>query len=355
MSELFITSVTHVLPMTTIRRQRLLPVPGSITVRVNEKVQATDVVAQAEVDARHFFLDISRGLGVSVSEAPRYIRCQIGERVEAGDVIAGPIGVTRRTVRAPAEGRVAVIQDGKVLLEARGELFQLKAGFPGVVIGTDGSQSVTIETTGALVQGVWGNGLQEYGVMRVIGEGPDAGLHTNQLDVNLRGAVLVAGMCDHSAPLHQATELSVRGVILGSMPSDLIPVTRRLPYPVLLTEGFGQRPMNSLAFGIFTSNLGREVAVDASGGQPQLGQRPEAVIPLPASRAVSLPDEVIPIKRGVRVRILKPPHAGQVGIVKQLLKSIVSYPSGIRSRSVEVEVEELGSVNVPIENVEILQ
>ena len=355
MSELYITSVTHVLPMTTIRRQRLLPVPGSINVRVNEKVQASDVVAQAEVEARHYFLDIARGLGVSASEAPRHIRCQTGERVEAGDVIAGPVGLTRRTVRAPAEGRVAVIQAGKVLLETRGELFQLKAGFPGVVIGTDGTQSVTIEATGALVQGVWGNGVQEYGVMRVVGDSPSETLQTNQLDVNLRGAVLVAGMCDHSAPLHQATELSVRGVILGSMPSDLIPITRRLPYPVLLTEGFGQRSMNSVAFGIFTSNVGREVAVDAGGALPQPGERPEAVIPLPASRAVSLPDEVIAIKQGVRVRILKPPYSGQVGVVKQVLKNIVSYPSGIRSRSIEVEIEGAGSANVPIENVEILQ
>lgn len=355
MSELFVTSVTHVLPMTTIRRQRLLPVPGSIVVRVNEKVQATDVIAQAEVDAKHFYLDVARGLGVAVSEASRYIRCQSGERVEAGDVIAGPVGVTRRTVRSPAEGRVAVIQDGKVLLEARGELFQLKAGFPGVVIGTDGSQSVTIEASGALVQGVWGNGIQDYGVMRVVGDGPIDRLQTDQLDVNLRGAVLVAGMCDHSAPLHQATELSVRGVILGSMPSDLIPVTRRLPYPVLLTEGFGARPMNNPAFSIFTSNVGREVAINTGGSWPLPGQRPEAVIPLPASRPVSLPDEVIPLKRGVRVRILKPPYLGEVGVIKQVLNNIISYPSGIRSRSVEVEIEGVGSANVPIENVEILQ
>lgn len=355
MSETYTTSVTHVLPMTTIRRQRLLPVPGAITVRVNEKVQASDVIAQAEVNAKHYFLDIARGLGVSVSEAPRHIRCQTGERVEAGDVIAGPVGVTRRTVRAPAEGRVAVIQDGKVLLEARGELFQLTAGFPGVVIGTDGSRSVTLETSGALIQGAWGNGKQEFGVMRVVGDGPDERLQTNQLDVNLRGAVLIAGMCDHSAPLHQATELSVRGVILGSMPSDLIPATRRLPYPVLLTEGFGQRPMNSVAFGIFTSNVGREVAIDAGGGLPQPGQRPEAVIPLPSSRPVSLPDEAVPIKRGVRVRILKPPHLGEVGVVKQVLKNIVTYPSGIRTRSVEVEIDGQEVANVPIENVEILQ
>jgi hypothetical protein len=242
-----------------------------------------------------------------------------------------------------------------VLLEARGELFQLKAGFPGVVIGTDGSQSVTIETTGALVQGVWGNGVQEFGVMRIVGDSPQDDLHADHLDVNLRGAILVAGLCNHSAPLHQATELSVRGVILGSMPSDLIPVTRRLPYPVLLTEGFGQRPMNSLAFGIFTSNVGREVAIDAGGALPQPGQRPEAVIPLPASRPVSLPDEVVPIKRGVRVRILKPPHQGEVGVVRQVLKNIVSYPSGIRSRSIEVEIEGTGQAKVPIENVEIMQ
>ena len=70
---------------------------------------------------------------------------------------------------------------------------------------------------------------------------------------------------------------------------------------------------------------------------------------------MSLPDEVIAIKRGVRVRILKPPYAGQVGVVKQVLKNIVSYPSGIRSRSIEVEIEGAGSANVPIENVEILQ
>jgi hypothetical protein len=68
-----------------------------------------------------------------------------------------------------------------------------------------------------------------------------------------------------------------------------------------------------------------------------------------------LPDEVVPIKRGVRVRILKPPHNGEVGVVKQVLKNIVSYPSGIRSRSVEVDIEGVGSAQVPIENVEILQ
>ena len=355
MSEWFLPAITHVLRMTVIRRERVLPAPGAITVRVNEKVQAADVVGEAEVQARHYYLDVARGLGVPAAQAAKLIRCREGERVEMGDVIAGPVGVARRSVRAPADGMVVVIRKCRVLLEARGEVVQVRAGFPGVVIATDGSQVVTLEATGALVQGMWGNARQDYGVMRVVSEGPSGSLQTDQLDVNLRGAVLVAGTCDHSAPLHQATELSVRGVIMGSMSSDLIPVARRLPFPIMLTEGFGRRPMNAPAFQLFTSNVGREVAVDAGTPWAQPGQRPEAIIPLPASRTLDLPEEVVPLKAGVRVRVVREPHLGEVGVVKSILKEAMLYPSGIRARSVEIEIEGVGSARVPMDNVEILQ
>jgi hypothetical protein len=355
MSEIFLPSITHVLPMTAIRRQRILPVPGAIMVRVNEKVQAADVVAEAEIEPKHYYLDIARGLGLSPKAAARHIVPQKGDRVEAGQLIAGPVGITRRSVRAPAEGHIADIRQGRVLLEARGELLQLRAGFPGVVIGSDGSQVVTVETTGALIQAAWGNGLQDYGVMRMVGESPASRLQTDHLDVNLRGAVLVAGICDHSAPLHQATELSVRGVILGSMAAELIPVARKLPYPVLLIEGFGEQPLNSLAYHLLINNVGREVAVDAGSPWPQPGYRPEVVIPLPANRQVALPEDVIALKPGRRVRILKPPYQGEVGLVRELLTAAISYPNGVRARSAAVEIEGVGTTNVPLANLEILQ
>lgn len=355
MSEIFLPSVTHVVPMTTIRRERVLPVPGSIVVRVNEKVQAADVVAEAEIEPQHFYLDIARGLGLAPSEAGRYLSRKKGDRVDAGDVIAGPVGLTRRTVRAPADGHIAAINNGRVLLEARGELFQLRAGFPGVVIATDGAQRVTVETTGSLVQGAWGNGKSDYGVMRVVGDGPAARLQTTQLDVNLRGAVLVSGVCDHPAPLHQATELSVRGVILGAMPAELIPLARRLPFPVLLTEGFGDRAINTPSFALFMSHVGREVTIDAGTEWPQPGQRPEIVIPLSTTRPVGLPEEVIPLKPGVRVRILSDPYLGEVGVIKSVLKQAIIYKSGIRAKSAAVEIEGIGTTNVPLANIEILQ
>ncbi|TET31194.1 MAG: hypothetical protein E3J69_10290 [Anaerolineales bacterium] len=355
MSELFLSSMTHVIPITVIRRERVLPVPGAVLVRVNERIQAADIVAEAEIEPKHYYLDVDRGLGISIKDAGRYITCQKGDRVETGDVLAGPAGVPRRTVRAPAAGRIVGINSGRILLESFGQVLQIKAGFPGKVISSDGAQAVTIEAIGTLIQGVWGNGLQNYGVMRLVGDGPSSRLQTDQLDVNLRGAVLVAGICDHPAPFHQATELSVRGVILGGMPSELIPVARRLPYPVLLTEGFGEHPINAAAFNLFVSNVGREVAVDAGCAWPQPGQRPEAIIPQPSSRQVSHPDRVISLKPGVRVRVLKPPYQGEVAVVKEILKRVETYPSGIRAKSATIEIDGVGTKTVPLANIEILQ
>ncbi|MGH2628334.1 MAG: hypothetical protein ACRDHY_16980, partial [Anaerolineales bacterium] len=225
----YLAPVTHVTPLTTIRRERSLPTAGEISVRVSQKVQASDVLGEAEVNPRHMFLDVSRALGISEQEVPNSLARPLGEAVEMGDVLAGPAGWARRTVRAPANGGIVGIFGGRILFEARGEAVGVRAGFASTVVSTDGLQHVTVETAGALVQASWGNEKQDYGLIRVVGEGPGGRLQTDELDINLRGAVLVAGMCENAAPLQQADELSVRGLILGTMSADLIPTAMQLP------------------------------------------------------------------------------------------------------------------------------
>ncbi len=351
----YLAPVAHVTPLTTIRRERSLPIPGEISVRVSQKVQASDVLGEAQMNPQHTFMDVSRALGISEQEVAGSLARPLGELVDMGDILAGPAGWARRTVRAPANGGIVGVFGGRILFEARGETVGVRAGFASTVVSTDGLQHVTLETAGALIQASWGNGKQDYGLIRVVGAGPGGRLQTDELDINLRGAVLVAGICESAAPLHQADELSVRGLILGSMSAELIPTAMRLPFPILLTEGFGPIPINGPAFALLESNAGREASLDGRMGSVRDILRPEVIIPLPASRQVGMPDDVVPLKPGVRVRALRAPHPGAVGQVREVLPKAISLPSGILARSAIVDLDGFGAATVPLANLEILQ
>jgi hypothetical protein len=355
MAAAYLPPMAHVLPLAIIRRERRLPLAGVIAVRINQKVTASDVVAEGEAPPRHVFLDLARGLGVPVHEVGRYLRCQRGDALEAGDVLAGPAGMGRRTVRAPSDGIVVSISRGRLLFRMHLGVIEVKAGFPATVIGTDGVQTVLLETTGALIQGVWGNGHHDFGVMRFVGDGPGDRLQADRLDVDLRGAILVGGICDHPAPLHQATELSTRGIVLGGLSSDLIPLAARLPYPVIVTTGFGPLPLDTQTYRLLSSNAGREVALDARKNDPLTGAKPEVVIPLPPTSDADLPEEVIPLKEGVRVRLSRQPYHGAVGVVQEMLAKAVDFPSGVLARSARVDLEGVGTKIVPVDNLEVLQ
>jgi hypothetical protein len=350
----YLAPVRHVMPLTTIRRTRELPGAGTVTVRVNEKVQAQDVLGEAEFGPRHFFLDLARGLGVSEGQVSKYMTKQRGDLVSADEIIAGPAGMARRTVRAPSDGRIINLERGRLLFQARGRVAEVRAGFPSTVISSDGVRRVTLETAGALIQGVWGNGRQDFGLMRMIGEGPRSKLHTRAMDIQLRGAVIVAGQCDHPAPLQQASELSLRGLILGGMAAALIPVARRLPYPVIVLGGFGDFPISGPAFNLLAGNAGREVAVEARLPAPFDPQGPEIIIPLPSDRAVDLPEDVIPIAPGVRVRVVRAPLQGVIGEVREILPRAEELASGILARTAVISIEGSGPTRVPLANLEIL-
>jgi hypothetical protein len=174
------------------------------------------------------------------------------------------------------------------------------------------------------------------------------------LEVNLRGAVLLAGVCDNAAPLHQATELSVRGLILGSITAELIPIALRMVYPILLTEGFGTAPMNRVAYDLLNSNAGREASLEAILREPYSRQLPEVIIPLPASPRLSSPERAIQLAPGVRVRCMRAPYAGTVGTIRHLIPKAETFPSGILARSALVELEGTGPVSIPLSNLEVL-
>ena len=290
--------VTHVLPFTTIQRERSLPVPGRVLVRQGQRVDPSDAVAEATLTPEHLVLDIAKGLALPRDRADEQIQRKAGEQVSEGDVLAGPVGITRRVVRAPRAGRVLIAGNGQMLLQVESRPFQLRAGIPGIVVGLILERGVVIENKGALVQGVWGNGRIDYGSLHVLASRPDHALSPDQLDASLRGAVVFAGYCDQAEVLKTAAEAPLKGLILSSMASALIPVAARMPYPIVLIEGFGLLPMNSAAFNLLVSNDRREVALNAEPWDRFTNRRPEVFVPLAGESRPAEESPPTPLDKG---------------------------------------------------------
>lgn len=350
-----LTPVTHILPLTTIRRERLLPVPGKVFVRMGQRVKPTDVIAEVNLFPRHILLDVARGLGVSRERADQLIQRRPGEGMVEGDVIASRSGLARRVIRAPATGRVVMVGEGQVLLEAEGEPYQVIAGLPGTVVEQVGEHGAVVETTGALVQGVWGNGRIDFGVMRAVAQAPEDILTPDRLDVRMRGSIILAGHCNQEETLKSAAELALRGLILGSMEARLLSGATRLRFPVILLEGFGHRPINPVTFKLLSTNDNREVSINAEVLDRYAGTRPEVIIPLPAPSPPALAQDILEISPGQVVRILREPHAGEIGSIAVLRPGMMKFPSGVRAPSARIMLEGGGTAMVPLANLEILQ
>ena len=152
-------------------------------------------------------------------------KCKVDDRIAVHRIAVGE-GLFPRSVRAPREGRVVAVGGGQVLMEVGESKIELRAGIPGTIIEIIPNRGAVIQTAGALVQGVWGNGRIDSGLLVNIAEKPDGMLTAGRLDVSLRGSILLASMVKDAETLQTAADLPVRGMILSSLNPSLIQTAR---------------------------------------------------------------------------------------------------------------------------------
>src|SRR5512135_2718583 len=93
--------VLHILPLTTIVRERTLPVAGKINARLDQRVNPTDVIAEANFAREHVLLDVARTFGISTTAADKLIRVKEGDRLTQGALVAEMSGLIPRSIKAP--------------------------------------------------------------------------------------------------------------------------------------------------------------------------------------------------------------------------------------------------------------
>jgi hypothetical protein len=367
-------------PLTLITRRRELPFAGEILVRAGQRVEPEDVIGRTLIPARGQRFRVARALGIDPAELGRSLVLADGSELQVGDVVVETRRGRPRVWRAPIAGTLSTVEvdRGYLVIFPPAELLEVRAHFKGFVVSVEPYRAAVIQTPAALVQGVFGLGGVRHGVMRVAVTDPADELTPETMDERLAFCILIAGAGVSAEVLARAVELQVRGIIVGSIAEEALRsflgygdvsgwqvgavdwafppdgAQRSFPLTLIVTEGFGHHPMCRRTFELLASHDGAEVAVDGRTCLHGPGlQRPEVVIPLPRANVVSEPEEsLLP---GTEVRLLSHTMLGRVGKIVDLPRAARPLLCGARARVAEVELEDGSLVEVPVENLEILE
>jgi hypothetical protein len=348
-------------PLARIRRERIFPAPARILVRQGQVVAPGDGIAQAIREPRHFTLDLAYSLGLPAGQIEPYVQFSVGTVVAEGDVLAGPVGVARRVVRAPFAGKIVRIQNGELILQISTPPDELVAGLPGEVVELVESRGAVIELEAALIQGVWGNGRSAYAACLCLAGSPDEQLILDAADSRLKGAILAGGPCQLPDTLRIARQAGAAGLLVSSLAPELFEAARQAPYPIVIVEGFGCYPYDPSVHALLVELSGRAMALDASPWDRTSAQRPEAILPRVVSpeadqeplRAPAARSELGLIQPGQRVRITAWPYLGLRGSLVDL-PGLVEFSHGIRGVGARVRLEDGKEILLPLTNLEFL-
>jgi len=350
---------TRVVKLARIRRERMLPTRGAVTVTAGNRVGALDIVAKADSAGHLRPVPLARYLRTKETALAQYLLKQPGEDVTAREIIASKpesFGMLRRIYRAPGAGRIAARQGAWLALDLMDAPFELRALYRGAVISVMARQGVVIEATGALVQGVWGTGGEGFGVLRRMVETPEEILGDDKIDVTARGAVLLAGAGVTEAALRRAAQEHVAGLIVGGMSPQWRHLIAELALPTLVTEGFGEHPMCAPIFDLLAAHIGEETVVNTPMDSPT-AIRPEAFIPILATGSAGeavLPPSTLVAQVGAVVRVVSGARPGEIGKIAEIPNLPRTLESGITAWGAEIEFNTGGRLFVPWENLELI-
>jgi hypothetical protein len=361
-----------VLAATTLRRERRLPLAGDVLVSVGDKVRAEQVTMRTELPGPADMLNVVSMLGISPGELGQFMLKSVGDSVQRGEMVAqssGFFGLFKTRVESPMSGTIEAVSPvtGQVTLRGAPVPVEVHAYIDGTVVETVSRESVTVATQGTFIQGIFGVGGETYGTIALCVDRPDMPLDPAALSTKHAGAIVVAGSRVTIDAIRKAQAEGVRAIVAGGCDdADLkqllgydlgVAITGHedIGITVILTEGFGEIPMAGKTFELLQHCDGMKASVNGATQIRAGVMRPEIIIPLDTDRISAREDEVaLILEIGARVRAIRHPYFGKLGVVTALPAELIELPTGSRARVLSVKFDDGAEAIVPRANVEVI-
>ncbi|MBH0181026.1 MAG: hypothetical protein HP490_04940 [Nitrospira sp.] len=355
---------------TVIRRRRILPLPGTVLVKVGDPVRSHQPVARAELPGKVYPLNLANQLGVAPNEITEYLIKKGGDAVQKDDILAEnkPLFKWLKTeIRSPVTGTVESISTvtGQVLLREPPRVLELLGYVDGAVVEIHPQQGVTIECACSLVQGIFGIGGETYGELVMAVAAPLTPTHVKP---GMKGKIVVGGSFLPADTMLKAKEVGVAGLVVGGIhDKDLrallgydlgvaITGAEQVGFTLILTEGFGTIPMAQKTFALLSAHAGAKASISGAT-QIRAGViRPEIIIPRTGTQSGATTQ---PQREGIGVgdpvRIIRDPLFGKIGEVSALPSDLTKIPTESDVRVLEVRFPDGQVAVIPRTNIEVIE
>ncbi len=357
-----------------LKKDRILPLKGTVKVKKGDKVKAEDLVAETLLPGKVVPFNLANKLGVPPNLVQEYIKIKAGDELKKGQVIAeskGFFGLFKTSIKSPIDGEVENISNitGQLLLREPRIPVQIKAFIDGLVVEVIENEGVIIENKSAYVQGIFGIGGETTGKLKVLAESPDEIIEAKKIDDSCKDKIIVSGSMVTYDVIKKAQNVGVLGIITGGIDDrDLkkllgynigVAITGHedIGITIVVTEGFGKIKMANKTFELLKKFDGHKTSIH---GKTQIRagvMRPEIIIPIKfKEEELKVPKEHMPtLEIGTTIRVIRQPNFGVIGKVTSLPEKLTKVESETLVRILEAELENGQKVTIPRANVEVIE
>ena len=362
-----------ILARTKIIKKRQLPMKGNVHLKIGDIVKSDTIVASTELPGNVQMLNVANKLNIEPEHVPECMLAELDESIYKGQIIAeskGIFGMFKSQLKSPIDGTLANVSEitGQAILSEPPIPVEVDAYTSGTITEVEDEEGVTIETVGALVQGILGIGGENHGILEVVTTSPSDELTAEMIQEKHKNMVLVGGSFLTKDTFEHARKIGVAGIVSGGF--DYTDLSKILGYSLgvaitgsedigpslIITEGFGRISIAVRTYELLVSNKGKFASINGST-QIRAGViRPEILIPdeIGNGEIGEFKEADLAISDGSLIRVIRAPYFGRVGKVKSLPPELQKMESETMVRVAEIEFEDGTIKIIPRANLEMI-